>query len=65
MDIWKFKIAGYEVGAGVNFQKMLNRKGVHVFEKVRRNMYIFMYPVWYLVNTQHKNKYPPHIGYKY
>jgi hypothetical protein len=52
MDIWKFRITGYEVGTGVNFQKMMGTRGIQIFEIVRTNGHICIYHlVWYPVNT--------------
>jgi len=42
MDIWNFKIIDYVVKEGVNFQKILGKKGILVFEKVKHNEYIYM-----------------------
>ncbi len=61
MDIWKFKITEYEVRASVYFQKMLGRRGVQVFEKVRPGEYICIYLVWYLISTPMEKQIPtPH-----
>jgi hypothetical protein len=41
-NIWKFKIIGYEVGVGVNFQKMLSKKG-STFLRSKDMMSIYAY----------------------
>jgi hypothetical protein len=59
MDTWNFKITGYEVGRGVNFQKMPCKKEVQVFGKVRPSGHICICDTQLIPDTKTNNT---HIG---